>query len=58
MLKSVEECVQNIHPRIVSNRLGIGFLVARHGFEAPPDLTDVILLQLILHFHPICFSLP
>jgi len=44
--------VQLIHPLLVPHRLLVGPLEPRHRLEALPDPTDVILLQLVLHFRP------
>lgn len=47
LIKSTKDKVQVIDQLLLPHRLGIGLLVARGSFEAPPD--NVVMLQLILH---------
>lgn len=59
LLKPVEKGVQVIHPLLVPLQFSVGVFVARDGFQAPPDPTDIILQQLFLHLLPVAaFPLP
>lgn len=45
-MKSINGNVGIIYPLVPPHRLGVGLFVSRCGFKAPPESTDVVLLQL------------
>ncbi|MEQ2255870.1 hypothetical protein ILYODFUR_018328 [Ilyodon furcidens] len=58
LIKPAEERLQIIHPPYISYSLGLWF-VTRNSFQALPNSTDVVLLQLVLNLHPVdVFCIP
>jgi len=59
MVKSIKEDIQIIQPLMGHLNLKSGDFIPRDGIQGPPDPSDIIILQLILHFPLIAaFTLP